>query len=106
MIWYRISLSSLNAIPSSEFILVERCLSESLLDGNENDQQSDILAAYFLFNQALSTTHSFLRTLTAGRHPYAVHLTESGWTDRLVWCLNQLYEERLQFSICCNDAAA
>ena len=63
-----------------------------------------MMIPYFNLNDTIPPDHPFFSSVVSHRQRLVVcDLKENGWTSRLEWCLNKVYERKVAFSQCYGD---
>ncbi|XP_062502771.1 uncharacterized protein LOC134179818 [Corticium candelabrum] len=87
--------------------LWKTCLSENeyreVSEEYKEDDRCDMLIPYFRLNPSIPKEHPFLSSNVGWKQRRARYLKEEGWTHRLEWCLNKLYDQEFAFAMCFGD---
>jgi hypothetical protein len=82
---------------------VNRKFAEETISVGGEDERCDTLKPYFCLNHQLCKASPFLKSSVGVKQRFAVKLKENGWTHRLCWCLNKLYQPKYAFDLCFDD---
>ena len=85
-------------------VLPLKVRTEKAIAEYKDEDKCHMMIPYFNLNDQIPPDHPFFSSVVSFRHRLVVcDLNENGWTNRLEWCLNKVYERKVAFSQCYGD---